>query len=141
MTTQTSSPKPPKRRWKRLLLALFFGLVALAVAGFLTIQLFPNVGAQIADPLRRVIGNEGVARLEEIVFQVEDGLKQAEYGLGLAEPSAPWETETAAVVVMPSRTATPTSQPVSQPTNQLPYYLSKTQIKVMATKRPCAMSR
>ena len=100
---------------KRLFLILFVGLVALAMAGFLLIQFFPSVGAQLADPLRAVLGNRGVARVQEVVFQVQDGVRQAQYALGLAEPQAPWE-----VAVMLTPTPTPLPPPTATSTSTPP---------------------
>lgn len=89
---------------KRLILTLLASLVALGVAGFLLIQFFPSVGAQLADPLRAVLGNRGVARVQEVVFGVQDGLRQGQYALGLAEPESPWEV---AEMDAPSPTPSP----------------------------------
>jgi hypothetical protein len=118
-------PNTPRPRWQRLLFALFGITALLALTAFLLIQFFPSTAAQFADPLRAMIGNRGVARVQEVVFQVQDGLRQTEYSLGLAEAEAPWELPTPTIppTATPTATATtpptqPANQPTSQPTNQ-----------------------
>ncbi len=120
---------------KRLILTLFVGLVALAVAGFLLIQFFPSVGAQLADPLRAVLGNRGVARVQEVVFQVQDGVRQTQYALGLAEPQAPWEV---AAVLTPTAVFTPTPfpTPTSTPTPFTPEVEPATDTTPLPTSTP-----
>ena len=76
-------------------------LVALSTA----INTWPILGAQGADFLRAMIGDEAVARLEMVLFQAQDRVQQVEYGLGLARPAAPWPTT--------ARQATPTATPRS----------------------------
>lgn len=65
-----------------------FGL--LFIAGFIAINVLPAIGAQGADVLRPIIGDQAVAQLETIVFQAQDVIHQWGYQLGVAAPTAPW---------------------------------------------------
>lgn len=99
----------------RKTLLLFIGLILLTgIIGMAVVSRWPGVGAQVARPLRQVIGNRGVAMLETVLFQTQDGVRRAQYGLGLKEAAAPWE-----VVVEPTAvilpTAVPSQTPIPQP--------------------------
>ncbi len=86
------------------------------------VSLWPGIGASVARPLRRVIGNERVAQLETVLFTVQDAVQQGSYGLGLSEPEAPWTVPTpdqaAAITPQPTLTPTATQQPLPTPTQQ-----------------------
>ncbi len=75
---------------------------------------------RLADPLRAVIGNEGVAKLEAMLFRVRDAVRQVEYSTGGGEPVSPWEVGEAPQVpasLTPVWTATPPTQtPTPAPT-------------------------
>ncbi|HUM69946.1 MAG TPA: hypothetical protein PLK31_14000, partial [Chloroflexota bacterium] len=51
---------------------------ALAI-GLLILALFPQIGAKAAKPLRSIIGNEGVGRLETMYFTLQDTARQTQY--------------------------------------------------------------
>ena len=74
--------------WKSLPV-FFLGLSLLSLA-FVTLNNWQLAGAQAADGLREVIGNEGVAALETVFFLAQDMARQIQFRLGLAEASAPW---------------------------------------------------
>lgn len=95
--------------WKRLPV-FFLGLSLLSLA-FVTINNWPAAGAQAADGLREVIGNEGVAALETVFFQAQDTARQIEFRLGLEEASAPWQAAEQAPVVAAPATLTATAPP------------------------------
>lgn len=103
-------------RMKRLLrkwyIVLPLAILILAIAGWLLLTYRPDVAAQLANPLRRILGNERVAQLESFAFTVQDKARQAQYGLGLAEPASPWEA--------PSPVATPAPTPTATPSPTLP---------------------
>jgi len=106
-----------ERSWRRLL-AVSLGLVVLlGLAGMAAVSRWPELGALAARPLRQVLGNRGVALLETALFEAQDGVQRAQYGLGLQEAAAPWEVEPA-TAVMPTPTATLPATPtaVSSPT-------------------------
>jgi len=105
--------KERSRRQKILLFVALMGFIGLL--GIVAVSRWPGLGAQVARPLRQVLGNRGVALLETALFEVQDGARQAQYGLGLQEAAAPWEVESpTAVPITPSPTATATA--VSSPT-------------------------
>lgn len=95
-----------------------------AAAFLLFIILFnvPGLKAKAADPLRQIIGNEGVAYLETILFGVEDTVHQWQHETGLAEAEAPWQLPTSTptsqvlTIAMPAATtAPPTTTPTLPP--------------------------
>ncbi|MBL1127827.1 MAG: hypothetical protein D8M54_04825 [Chloroflexi bacterium] len=89
-------------------------LVCTAVAiGVLILTLFPQIGAKAAKPLRAIIGNEGVGRLETVYFTLQDTARQTQYQAGLAQANAPWEVT---AVPLPTLTAPPTPSHTPSPT-------------------------
>jgi hypothetical protein len=113
------SPKSysfPRLTIKRGILTLMGILLVGVVALYLAATVFPSVGAQGSDALRSVIGDQAVAQLETWIFQVQDGIHQAKYNLGLEKAASPWQAPAAPApiqVVMPS--ATPTITPSPEP--------------------------
>lgn len=89
---------------------LLFTAVAI---GIFILTLFPQIGAKAAKPLRAIIGNEGVGRLETIYFALQDTARQTQYQAGLAQVSAPWEVT---AVPLPTLTATSSHTPTLLPT-------------------------
>jgi hypothetical protein len=83
--------KPARLRW---ILAwsgwILLGCVLVLAGTLAAVSIWPSLGAQGADLLRGVIGDEAVARLEMEVYQVQDTLQKWKYDLGWATPSAPW---------------------------------------------------
>lgn len=65
--------------------------------------------AQLASPLRQLIGNEAVANLESLLFGAQDKAKQFQYEVGLAKAEAPW-----------SMPISPTAPEYPQPNEPLP---------------------
>jgi hypothetical protein len=86
-----------KNRYARLLLVafiVFVGIIFLAGAGgYIAFIKYPSIGAQGADSLRKVFGDEAVAKLESVVFQAQDTLRRLQYRAG-AVPQAPWSAIT-----------------------------------------------
>lgn len=95
-----------KKHYLRLILVLMavvLGAICLVGAGgYIAFIKYPSIGAQGADELRKVIGDEPVAKLEGMVFQLQDTLHRLEYRAG-AQPQAPWSGE-------PPAQGTPMSQ-------------------------------
>ncbi len=108
------------RRHRGRIVAL--GLVGLAalvgISGCAAVTVVPAVGAQAAEVLRGIIGDQAVAQLETFVFQVEDDVHQIAYQLGVANPSAPWAGTPVASV--PTDLATPTDVSASDATETPP---------------------
>lgn len=95
---------------RRYFFTLIIGACLVCLAGYLLLSRWPGLGAQMAKPLRGLIGNEGVARLETVFFRLQDSAKQAQYGLGVAEAEAPWQVATAGP---PTATAVPGRTPAA----------------------------
>jgi hypothetical protein len=96
-------------------------IILIAVIGMIILTLWPGLGASVARPLRRVIGNQRVAQLETVLFTVQDVFQQGTYNLGLAEPQAPWLVAPTGSAVTPTRplpTATPTPTPQTTANNE-----------------------
>lgn len=81
--------------WAGYLAGLSLSLPALVLGGWLAVHRIPGFGPWVADTLRAVIGVDGVARLEELVYGVEDrfnsvwrrGEKPRAYWVVPAEPA------------------------------------------------------
>ncbi len=105
---------------KNALLIITGSFLLISIISFATLSRWPNIGAQIASPLRQLIGNQRVAQLETILFTTQDSLKQAQYNAGLAEAEAPWEVESSGQpTVVSSQPTVVSNQPTvvsSQPT-------------------------
>ena len=75
----------------RLSLAVLTSIAVLALgAGFAWRSAWPAIGAQGAEVLRALVGEEAVANLETAVFQMQDNVRQWQYRAQGAEPPAPW---------------------------------------------------
>jgi len=127
----------PKLTWRRGLAAVGI-LLVLAVAGlYLAATAFPSIGANSADSLRAVIGDQAVAQLETWIFQAQDSFRQIKYGLGLEKPAAPWQPPAAAQV--PSPSPAPSATPTATPLNTLaPTATPLPQATAEPTARPTA---
>lgn len=83
-------------------------LVVVLVAGFgIMLKRMPSVGAYGADLLRDIIGQEAVANMEMMVFNVQDAMKKISYSLNLDKASDPWDDGPTA---LPVKIAAPTIQ-------------------------------
>lgn len=105
-TAQTMRPHIPaipkvKKRYLWLTAAGLL-IILLLIAG----RFFPRIGATVSSPLRSVVGNQAVARLQTVVFRVQDQVAQWRYGSGLVEPVAPWPTATPSPTTRPTIMAT-----------------------------------
>lgn len=82
-----------RKRYLRLvviaILVLVGGIFLVGAGGYIVFVKYPSIGAQGSDELRKVIGDDAVARLESLVFQAQDTLHRLQYHAG-AEPQAPW---------------------------------------------------
>jgi hypothetical protein len=83
------------------------------------------VGAQGADLLRGVLGDEAVARLEMVLFSAQDRVQQIQYDLGMLKPASPWQNASspqAAIQTSPSTiplsSSTPSQLPIVMPPTQ-----------------------
>src|SRR5450759_4078989 len=91
-------------------------IVILAFAAlYLSTTAFPGFGAQGADFLRKIIGDQATAQLEMFIFSGQDSVHQVEYWLGMARAEAPWQISSATLQAVSSLTATETPMPSSTP--------------------------
>ena len=107
---------PHASRRRLVVPALIAGLVCLlALAGCVAINVQPVIGAEFADVLRGVIGDQAVAELETVVYRVQDSAQQWVYRLGGSRPSVPWVgTPVAAIATIPASPTPPaTPSPLS----------------------------
>lgn len=110
------APGPKSRRLK-ILARLIIVIIFITVAGMIILSIWPGIGAAVARPLRQVIGNERVAQIETVLFTVQDVFQQGTYGLGLAEPEAPWVVEVTASPPPPTQPGpTDVPPPTTRPT-------------------------
>ncbi len=100
-----------KRGCLTLVVLCGVGLVGL----YLAATAFPQIGAQGADSLRALIGDQAVAQLEMMIFQVQDSFDQVKFSLGMKNVSSPWQASGARTSVVRG-TATPTPPPTFTPT-------------------------
>lgn len=95
--------------------ALVAVLAVLLLGGglaFVSLSAFPQLGAQGADVLRKIVGDRAVAQLETFVYTTEDQIEQTLYRLGLKRVAAPWASATPiAVAETPLETPTPVPTP------------------------------
>jgi hypothetical protein len=75
------------------------------------------VGAQGADLLRGILGDEAVARLEMVLFSAQDHVQQIQYDLGMLKPAAPWQNASNPQAAIQ---ATPSPIPLSSVTSSQP---------------------
>jgi len=115
------------RRSGRIALAAVLATIVL-VGGlaFVSLSAFPQLGAQGADILRKIIGDPAVAQLETFVYTTEDQFEQMLFRLGLKRVEVPW-VNAAAIVVAETPVDAPT--PVSTPS--LPGGIAATAINPM----------
>jgi hypothetical protein len=98
---------------------------------FLLLSRWPGAGAQLATPLRRLIGNERVGQLEMIFFTAEDSVRRWQYSSGWAEPQLPWAVEPAAPPVMLESSGKPDPSPAPTPLAAVPVTAAPTQIPAL----------
>lgn len=92
---------------------VFLGIVLITlIIGILLLRNWAAVGTSLANPMRKLIGVRGVAQLETLLFNLQDGIKQWQYSLGLAEAGSPWESPSDIANLPPANPA-PTRKPQS----------------------------
>ena len=115
------------RRSGRIALAAVLATIVL-VGGlaFVSLSAFPQLGAQGADILRKIIGDPAVAQLETFVYTTEDQFEQMLFRLGLKRVEVPWVNAAAIVVA-----ETPVDAPTPVSTSSLPGGIAATAINPM----------
>src|SRR5258708_9157490 len=82
----------------RIVVVAVAGALILALAsGCAAVTVVPAAGAQAADWLRGIIGDQAVAQLENVVYQIQDDVQQIAYSVGIGRPSSPWQGTPVAV--------------------------------------------
>mgnify|MGYP001593701484 FL=1 len=129
---------------------LKFILIALSIVGAMillggggtsyAISQRPELGAQIADVLRSVLGDKSVASLETFVFQVQDNVRKLEYQVTGKKPASPWSltpipTQIIVAVAPTLAETTPTPSP-SQPQPTRPAVTPKANINLVGVTWP-----
>ena len=114
MKQKARESSPLKLTPRRGLLIFAAFIIMIGVGLYLAATAFPSIGAQGADTLRAVIGDKAVAQLETWIFQVQDGIHQVKYGLGIEKVSSPWQMSSA-TPMQPAATAAPTETPTITP--------------------------
>lgn len=101
------------RRSGRIALAAVLATILL-IGGlaFVSLGMFPQLGAQGADILRKIIGDPAVAQLETFVYTTEDQIEQMLYRLGLKRVDVPWASAAPIVLAEPLETPAPASTPI-----------------------------
>ena len=94
------------QKFLRLLGIAIGAFLVLLILVFIGIQTWPAFGAQGADFLRGVIGDQAVAGLEMDFNQAQDTIQKIKYQFGLDKPVAPWTISQASLQTL---VATPTS--------------------------------
>jgi hypothetical protein len=96
---------------RRSVRTLFLILLIIG-ALFFALNNWPGLGAQGADILRAVLGDQAVARLEMVLFRIQDSAQNLEYQIGLQKPAAPWQSNTLRQSIISKTTSTPTEPPI-----------------------------
>lgn len=114
---------------KAILFALTGAVVFCGLAGYLAIFQFPFLGAEGADLLRAVFGNQVVGRLETLAYDTQDAFQRWEYQAGILRAVS--STSSMPVVIqlptqLPSPTFTSASQADPSPTASVGTILTAT---------------
>jgi len=131
------------RRSRVLMSSAVLGMVTLLVlgAGYAAVNIWPDLGAQGADVLRDLIGDQAVAELEAVVFQIQDTVHSWVYQAGGAPPAVPWAT-TPAEDVNPSPMPAPGSSATpAAPTSSVPSTALAVATLVVRTPTPALLSQ
>jgi hypothetical protein len=128
---------PRKRpRWKKWVLIFSLSVVVGLAGMYAGTSVWPSLGSQGAQMLRKVFGNRAVAQLEMLVFDVQDTIQSWMYTSRLVEPSAPWDTPVEQAMLA-EVTITPDLAEMS-PALTIP---PKTQVSVVTESTPTPTSR
>jgi len=124
---QPSLPEGGKKRrptLKRVLATALIALVSICAITLAAVEIWPSFGAQVANQTRNLVGPLAVARVESLVFQFQDTLKQWQYQITGQQAELPWENDPISTPILPgipgeiSAKATP-AVPNARPTPSL----------------------
>ncbi len=103
------------RSFKRVLTLIALSLFAVLLSclgAVAAVEVWPSLGAQVANHLRNLVGPRPVAWLEAVVFQVQDAGKHWRYRWGLEQAKSPWGTPSKPTPSTPSSRETQTPTPL-----------------------------
>jgi hypothetical protein len=80
--------QPKRKVWLRNCIV---GAVLLILVFIFILGTQPSFVANGADFLRTIIGDQAVAKLETVLFQIQDFIQQTKYKTGLLAPANPWQ--------------------------------------------------
>ncbi len=109
-----SQTQPQWLRLKLFLIALgFVGAIILLGGGVTsyTVSQRPDLGAQIADVLRSVLGDKSVATIETFIFQAQDNARKLEYQTTGKQPVSPWSLTPIPPQIVEATPSLPTATP------------------------------
>ncbi len=105
------------KRIKRIGITAVIGLIFISTM----ILAFPKAGATGADVMRKVAGDEAVAKIEDVFYSAKDKVDRASYEIGIKHADAPWQganensvTPTSAVADAPAQNTSPTATAIPQ---------------------------
>ena len=118
-----------------IMLRLVIGVLFLLGGGMLyAISEKPELGARIADILRRTIGNEPVAYLETTMFAVQDNVRQLEYQVAGKKAASPWSLTPIPTQVIEMTPTLPAATP--NPSQPLPTSTPKPNMNLIGVSWP-----
>jgi hypothetical protein len=102
-------PAPRRGRWRRALLWLFgIGVVSVGLV-YWAVHRYEWAGPLVANTLRSVVGVDNVAKLEDLVYAVEDRVNRLTRKN--EQPQAHWQVPAAATAAPPPPSAAPSVAP------------------------------
>jgi len=90
-----------RRSFKRTLGLLALAILLSCLSTMVVVEIWPSFGAQAANGMRDLFGPRVVARLESIVFQVQDAVKHWQYQYSDKQVEAPWERRSNSLEMTP----------------------------------------
>lgn len=108
----------PTRRWQRWLLGVSLAAPLVLAAFWYAVHRFPWAGPLVANTLRAIVGVEGVARLEDFVYGIED--RYNHLARGDEQPRAYWEVPQASEVPPGAAEPSPAEPSAEQETPAVP---------------------
>jgi len=101
--------------------AVAITILIILIGSLLILLNWRSIGTQLANPMRKVLGIERVAKLESFVFNVQDKVKQVKYKLGMEEPEMPaWAVAVTVPAMTPTVLPTATPLPTETPLEATP---------------------
>jgi hypothetical protein len=79
-----------KNQGIKIIVGLLLVFILLVFGMVFAVRKSPAIGAYGADFLRKVVGDQVVATMETVLFQIEDRIKNMEYRAGIHNPESPW---------------------------------------------------